>query len=507
MFIQPRDRVNSRRVTRCLAALTSFGATLTLAATTGAADMRPAPFPDKAAAILVQGDTEVRFKNDVNDLTTVLSGNRWKYGTNGGSVRKLLMDGTAGATTWTNVGKAFQGAGADMWAAPASQQHLVYYHSSHGGNISDKNSTMSFGDVGKDAKDFVKMIQDHLPQGHKEFSKDGTTNTTCVQSMTFMLQPCRSGGQIYELTTTLADKEVRRKYFPALSDISVLTAADSNEDSYSCAAPPGVSPPNNTWSVPLTNGLKTNFAMSAWDVYKNAAENDVSNDNKAYTPNSDFGAGNNRTQYVPGKVPDGSGQYEHPLYRHVSFYPSITFGAGSADGNVSWGSADGHTTLDFGLSGPSDRSLIPKSGPVPVRLSNVELLTTGQLNLDRDMWPLEPMRSALDPSLSFVQYYTFNMLGGGEFGSTGSLEIDFERDDVETLANVMNSLKLFQWRSGAWHDTLANLDYDNNRFSVGLSPSIAAFGTFALVIPQPGAFTLLILGGLLAASRRRSTRA
>src|SRR5262245_56570617 len=103
---------------------------------------------------------------------------------------------------------------------------------------------------------------------------------------------------------------------------------------------------------------------------------------------------------------DGRAVPEHNLYRHVQFYPSITFGE-SFDGQVNGGA--GNNSLDFRLGQHNaPGSVVPISGPIPILLS-LSGATAGTMIADRDMRPLAAYGALPDPSLSFVDYYTFNL--------------------------------------------------------------------------------------------------
>src|SRR5262245_24624636 len=121
-----------------------------LAGTAAAQDARPAPFPDKAQAILVDGSgvgggTDA-FPADVNNMETCLTSNanRWVFGAS--NVQKLLYAGAgAGKSSWANVQTAMTTAATNMWSKPAREQNLVYYHSSHGLPGDDGSTASTLG--------------------------------------------------------------------------------------------------------------------------------------------------------------------------------------------------------------------------------------------------------------------------------------------------------------------------------------------------------------------------
>jgi hypothetical protein len=485
--------------------MTRLGIALTigvLGSMTLADDAKPAPFPDKAYAVLVQGsDDHVAFKKDINNMETVLThaNNRWQYGA--GSIRKLLTGGAGdNKTTWANVGKALDAAGKALWAKPPGDQNFVYYHSSHGGKgDNNKNSTLSFGDGYKSAKKFASEVKDKMPDGGQIHSLGGTFETTCVRTMAFMLQGCNTGGFIWELTHTLTDKTLRRKHFPMLSDITVMTAADWNETAYNMTG--GLS----TFSRELygydsgghqTGALEGPNARSAWDVYKYAAQKDVSNNNQdGYHINAKWGTGNNATMYVKGTRPDGSGDYEHPLYRHVRFMPAHTLGdpADGTDGRVA--TPIGYNNLDFTLDG----NAAPISGFVPIAI-NFTALTGGGLYVDRDISPDESLGNPTEGW--FLDYYSFDLIptDGLTFETIYAFNLAIESDDIVKDWIDLDDVKLFNYRDSAWADTGAT--FNQSTFSFSLN-DYDALGTFAVVVPTPAGAIAIALFGMLAVARRR----
>jgi hypothetical protein len=478
-----------------------------LAGLARAQDANPAPFPDKAQAILVQGSTEGRFQNDINNMETTFTSvnNRWVYGAS--NLQKMLFGGTgAGLSSWANVQTAFQNAGNNMWSKPAREQNLVYVHSSHGlggndGTANDaRGSQMEFGPGAgggmRSAIDFRNLIAGNLPQGHNQYSLNGATPTTCVRTMNYLLEPCHSGGQIFELTETLGSKDYRRKYFPALSDITVMTAADNNECSYGLPDGSGNRFMRELYGYEsggshVSGSLEGAGARNSWSVYQTAAQRNIANDGNAYTPGSLFGTGNNATQFVRSTASDGRGSPEHNLYRHVQFYPSVTFGE-AGDGRVNVGS--GNVNLDFRLNAAN----APVSGAIPMTLS-LTGCSGGEILADRDRLPTTATPLP-DPSLSFVQFYTFNLINSGGVGfSGGSMRLTMETDDA-VQASTLGALRLFRYDGSGWQNTGAPFDWGTSSFDVG---GLSSLGTYAVVVPEPGVLALGCLGALLLMRRRR----
>lgn len=466
-------------------------------------DTNPAPFPDKASAILFQGSSDLpAFGEDVAAMNTLFTSNanRWQYDGTSGSVATLTAGGAgANGANWANLKTAMTGAATNMWSQLARNQNFVYYQSSHGGNIDNLNSNLEFGDGTKTATEFATAVKENLRFGHTEFSSNGTA-TSCVRTMTYMLQGCNTGGMIQQLTDTLGSKAVRRATFPALSDITVMTAADSGECAYSSPRPQT----GSTWSramygfrdgaTDVAGSLTGNAARNAYSVYQTTAQNDTSNNNAAYAPNAAQGAGNGAVMFVQGARSDGSGQYEHPLYRHVQFYPALTFGEG-VDGRVNVGA--GNTSLDFRLNRPN----APISGPIPIMLT-MSNATAGFIQADRDMRPLASFGALPDPSLQFVDYYTFNLTNtSGVTFTGGSLMLEMESDDAAAAAAI-GGLRLFRYDgTRGWVNTNASWDPSLSKFSLA---NLSALGTYAVVVPGPGAVVLCGTGGLLVARRRRN---
>lgn len=470
-------------------------------------DARPAPFPDKASAIVFQGSSDdPAFGEDVAAMRTVLTSNanRWQYDGARGSIATLTAGGAgANRANWANLGTAMNGAAQNMWAQAARDQNFVYYHASHGGNINALNSNMEFGDGTRTATQFATAVKDNLKFGHNEYSSNGTA-TSCVRTMTFMLQGCNTGGMMQQLTDVLGSKATRRATFPALSDITVLTAADSGECAYSSPRPET----GSTWSramygfttggVAVGGSLQGNNARSAWDVYRDTARNDTSNANAAYTINAAQGTGNNAAMYERGARPDGSGQYEHPLYRHVQFYPALTFGEG-VDGRVNVRA--GNTTLDFRLSEHNRAgSDVPISGPIPIMMTLTNA-SAGFMQADRDLRPLASLGTLPSGDLRFVDYYTFNLTNSGGITFNGaSLMLEMESDDAAAAA-LLGGLRLFRHdATNGWVNTNASWNPFQSKF---LLDGITSLGTYAVVVPAPGAVALAGLGGVLVLRRRR----
>ncbi len=474
-----------------------------------AQDTRPAPFPEKAAAVLVSGSGgagNLRFGKDIDKMTDVFTNNafRWKYTSNGAGFVQTLKTDSAGdsKSTFANVGKAVDSAGKSLWTTASRNQNFVYVHSSHGTGNTNKSSNISF-ENGEQSSDAVwKMIRDQMPDGHTQYSKDGTTDTTCVRTMTYMLQPCFSGGMIHDLTVNLSDKALRRKHFPFLSDITVMTAADSNECSYGQGDDGanhwmktfygGINDAGN----PIPGILKDGAAHSAWDVYKYAAENDIRNPQTNGYAISAFGAGETQpTRYQKGANYGTSANKEHPLYRHVSFYPSLTFGD-TVDGRVDV--APGNNSFDFRL-GSADA---PFSGAVPITLE-LTSTTAGHINVDRDMYPDAGLGALTDPSQFFLQYYSFDITPTGVFVADAiGLTLAVEFDDILNMY-AHSDIHLFHSAGSGWSDTNAAFDIPSSTFTLEYG-SLYELGTFAVVVPEPGSIALASLGGLLALRRRRA---
>lgn len=469
-------------------------------------DTQPAPFPDRAAAILFQGSSDdAAFGEDVGAMRTVLTSNanRWQYDGTRGSIATLTAGGAgANRANWANLSTAMNGAAQGMWSQAARDQNFVYYHASHGGNIDATNSNMEFGDGTKTATEFATKVRSELKFGHTEFSSNGTA-TSCVRTMTFMLQGCNTGGMMQQLTDAIGSKAARRATFPALSDITVLTAADSGECAYSSPRPETGSTWSramygfNTGGTDVGGSLQGNGARSAWDVYRDTARNDTSNANAAYAINAAQGTGNNAAMYERGARPDGSGQYEHPLYRHVQFYPSITFGEG-VDGRVNV--AAGNTSLDFRLSRHNVAgSNVPISGPIPIMMT-LTGASAGFIQADRDMRPLASLGALPTADLRFVDYYTFNLTNSsGITFSGGNLMLEMESDDAAAAA-LLGGLQLYRHNGTGWVNTNAMWDPTISKFSL---PNLESLGTYAVVVPGPGAAVLCGLGGVLMIRRRR----
>ncbi len=494
---------HTTRITNCV----TLSALTIITAAGKAEDTKPAKFPDKAYAILVQGSVEGRFKNDVNKFETLLThtDNRWEYGAS--SVNKLLWGGSGdAAATWDNVGKALDAAGKNLWSKPAAEQNLVYVHSSHGLDIDSKNSKMSFGNDGNDHNDyrtsdqFVSQIISKFPDGNQNFSLNGNTETTCARSFTFMLEPCFSGGQIWDLTETLVTKENRRKYFPFLSDVTVMTAGDSNECTTANADDTGNSFLQSFYGYThgsdgaITGALQGEDARSAWAVFKDAAQKtDVNPENTNYTPNSNFGSGNNKTMYVKGTMYDGGGENDYPLYRHVQFYPAMTFGDG-AEGRVNLGAGD--SSLDFRLGAAQ----APLAGALPITVDITGATAAGTINADRDRRPDQGTAGLEDDEL-FLDYYSFDLkLNDGITFSEATLVLDIEVDDwmFDYRPSMMN---LYQWdEDEGWTDSGAIFNAHTSAF---YAFELSSLGTFAVVVPTPASICLLGVSCLMFGSRRR----
>lgn len=489
-------------------ALSIVGLFLGLPAQTVGEDTNPAPFPDQAAAVLVQGSTEAMFLGDVNSMESVLSNSayKWNYAAAGAAWLRKLTTGATGdfKTSWTNVGRAIDNVGKTLWGGSVADQNFLYYHSSHGGPINNTNKKSSelqyHTDGDKTVDDFWHLIRDEMPDGGEIHSLNGATQTACVRTMTYILQACYSGGHIHDLTEELADKTFRRKYFPFLSDITVMTAADYNERSWGNSAGTGSTFSQafygftDTSKIPpedVTGALQTNTAKSVWAVYKDAADNDVSNPDQPYTIGAAWGSGDNATMYERGDRCDGSGDYEHPLYRHVRFYPAHTLGDVGGAGNVDV--AFGDNDLDLSLTGDD----APVAGPLPLHLDLYGVTGAGHLETDRDIKVAHP-----DPSITFVDYYTFdlNLESGLDF-DWGELLLEWDEDDIP--AGCEDDLVLYQWTdTRGWVDLRADFYPEDNY----LSADIAELSQLALAIPEPAALLVLALGAFVEISRRRPAR-
>jgi hypothetical protein len=477
-------------------------------------DTRPAPFPDKAQAVLLSGSSEARFTNDVNSMAGVFTSNanRWQYGA--ANVQTLTYAGTgASKASVANLQTALTTAAQQMWTKPAREQNFVYVHSSHGlpgddgSTVSRLGSQMMFGEgAGGGARssvDFRNMIRDYLRSGHTEYSSNGSS-TSCVRTMTFMLEPCFSGGQIYELTQVLPSKENRRKYFPALSDVTVMTAGRYDECTYGLPDDSGNRFMREFYGygsgATRTSGtLEGMGARSAWSVYETAAQRNIANDGTAWTPDYGFGSGNNAVMHVASTASDGRGNPEHNLYRHVQFYPSITFGEG-VDGRVNVRA--GNTTLDFRLSEHNrPGSDVPISGPIPIMMTLTNA-TAGFIQADRDLRPLASLGALPSPDLRFVDYYTFNLTNSGGINfAGGSLMLEMESDDAAAAA-LLGGLRLFRHDpTNGWVNTNASWNPFQSKF---LLDGITSLGTYAVVVPTPGAVVLAGIGGILVLRRRRA---
>lgn len=474
-----------------------------------AQDTQPAPFPNKAAAVLVQGSTEVRFKNDVTNLQGVLTNNayRWKYTSLGGGSVQTLYTGGAGAskTSFANVGTAIHNASTSMWTTSVANQNFVYYQSGHGTEIDSKNSKADFNGTYYSASQFAALIRDQLPSGHQQYSLNGATQTTCVRTMVFMMEPCHSGGFIYHLTNNttgdLADPSIRKKYFPFLSDITVITAANANECSRANAGDTG-----NAFSQALygftsesgahiTGALETAGPVSDWAVYQRAAQNDDTNPPRSTPPYSignnngaAFGTGNNATMYVPGTIYANAGS-EHPLYRHVSFYPAITYG-----NNINLRA--GNDAIDMRLHAPQQ----PISGPQPLVLNLQGVAGTGFLFTDRSIKVQDT-----NPNIHFVDYYTFNDNFGRNSFTRGTITVYFNQtqngEPTVIPAALTPKLKLYEEHGigTGWFDTGATLSVANDTLAANITgPQLGEFAIgYSTATPEPATWILLGLGGLL----------
>lgn len=479
----------------------------------GRPDTRPAPFPDKAQAVLVSGSSEARFTNDVNSMAGVFGSvdNRWQYGA---SNIQTLTYGGAGASkaSVANLQTSLTTAAQQMWTKPAREQNFVYVHSSHGlggddgSGASRLGSQMMFGEgAGGGARssvDFRNMVRDNLRSGHTEFSSDGSS-TSCVRTMTFMLEPCFSGGQMYELTERLATKENRRKYFPALSDVTVMTAGRYNECTYGLPDDSGNRFMREMYgygsgATRTAGALEGNAARSSWDAYQTAAQRNIANDGTAWAPDYGFGSGNNAVMHVASTASDGRGSPEHNLYRHVQFYPSITFGE-AFDGRVNVRA--GNTTLDFRLSEHNRAgSDVPISGPIPIMMT-LSNATAGFIQADRDLRPLGSLGALPTADLRFVDYYTFNLTNTSNVTFTGgNLMLEMESDDAAAAA-LLGGLRLYRHNGTGWVNTNAMWDPTISKFTL---PNLESLGTYAVVVPGPGAAVLCGLGGVLIVRRRRA---
>ena len=473
-------------------------------------DANPAPFPKVASAILVQGSADkAAFLNDVNSMEGVFNTAAYEYSY---YIQKLTTGGAgASQTSPANVQNAMQNAGSVMWLSPVAAQNFVYFQSSHGNDSADlnnMNSTMAFNGTDVDAKTFVGWVQDKMPQGHTQYSSDGASATTCVRNMVYMLEPCYSGGQIFQLTTTLADPVLRKRFFPFLSDITVMTAADYNECSLST-----VNLAANTWARSLygyNNGgavagaLQTKTPGSVWDVSKKAAQIDTSNPAAtvpAYTINAAFGTGNNATMYVPGtSYNDPDGLKEHPLYRHVNFYPALTLRPSLPDSTMGVPLGAEPNSLDMRLNGPNT----PGNGPVPLQMSIYGVPTSDTLMVSREkkVWDQNP---SLPAGLEFVEYYIFqlSMLNGSSFAG-GSLTISYNQDtDPTQIADSPYDLFFEPSADAGWIDLHATQDSNQREVRADIIGA-NGLGEFALVlVPEPGVVSLVAIACLIMIRRRR----
>jgi hypothetical protein len=478
-----------------------------LTAQARADDAFPAQFPTRATAILVQGSVEARFLGDVNAMGGVFSNPNynWNYGL------QTLTTGGAGAaqTSPANVRGAMANAGVIMWIAPVGAQNFVYYQSGHGNaGTGNKNSTMEFNGTSSDADTFTGWVKDNLTAGHTQYSTDGTTATTCDHSMTYILEPCFSGGQIFDLTTNLADPVTRKKSFPFLSDITVMTAADYNECSLANAGNNGNSFSQafygytNTMGNAVPGALQTKNPISEWDVYKTAAQRDDGNPpaaTPAYTINAAFGTGNNASMYVPGTSYAAAPQAEHPIYRHVNFYPALTLMPSLPDATMGVAVNAEPNTLDMRLNAPN----APGNGPVPLLMSIFGVPSSDTLMVSRQkkVWDQNPS----NPDLAFVQYYIFqlSMLNGSSF-SSGSISISYNQDTDPTQITAMPFDIFFEPSPDAgWIDLHATQDPAMREVTAGINGA-NGLGQFALVVvPEPLATSLLLLAGWTLTRRQR----
>src|ERR1043166_1679171 len=364
------------------------------------------------------------------------------------------------------------------------------------------------GGIHVDAKTFVGWVQDKMPQGHTQYSSDGASATTCVRNMVYMLEPCYSGGQIFQLPTPLADPVLRKRFFPFLSDITVMTAADYNECSLST-----VNLAANTWARSLygyNNGgavagaLQTKTPGSVWDVSKKAAQIDTSNPAAtvpAYAINAAFGTGNNATMYVPGtSYNDPDGLKEHPLYRHVNFYPALTLRPSLPASTMGVPLGAEPNSLDMRLNGPNT----PGNGPVPLQMSIYGVPTSDTLMVSREkkVWDQNP---SLPAGLEFVEYYIFqlSMLNGSSFAG-GSLTISYNQDtDPTQIADSPYDLFFEPSADAGWIDLHSTQDSNQREVRADIIGA-NGLGEFALVlVPEPGVVSLVAIACLIMIRRRR----
>lgn len=480
-----------------------------------AADSNPAQFPIKASAILVQGSSDdPGWLNDVNAMNGLFTNANYNYVY---GIQQLTVGGAgASQTTTANVQSAIQNSGTAMWLSSVGSQNFVYYNSAHGGpGTGNKNSTIDFNNTDVSADTFTGWVKNNLPQGHTQYSTDGTTNTTCVRSMTYILDDCFAGGYVYDLTTLLADPATRKANFPFLSDITVMTAADYNECAITVSSGTpgafgafsgalyGYTRPDN--SNVVAGSLATKTPGSEWDVYNAAAQNCYKNPaatTPAYAINAAFGTGDNATMYTAGTQFGGvAGNTQHPVYRHVRFYPALTLIPALPDPTMGVPLNAEPNSLDLRLNAPQ----APGNGPVPMTLSIFGVPSTDTLMVSRqkNTWDQNlPEPISLD---QFVNYYIFqlSMLNGSTY-TGGSISIYYNQltDPTQIAVNPFDIFEEISPDSG-WIDLSATQNYSDQSVTADLNGSL---GEFALVIvPEPAQITLLGLTIMAVGRRRRST--